>query len=112
LIGSFVIGLAVALGVPASSQGPTVPGPEKPAGTGSRGISVAVPTGKVFASPEVRGEPVFVRRTTGTGGVTIVEISTTPFAPFAPLASVARPDEASVTVEQVVGRPDTQPASW
>jgi hypothetical protein len=45
------------------------------------------------------GEPNYVRRTTVPPGMTIVEVSTTPFMPV--LASN----------EGTIGRPD-QPASW
>ena len=73
---------------------------------GNAGISVAVPIGRVLAGPElVDGEPVYVRRTTGSGGMTIVEVSTTPFMPA--LASTGRPPG----VDQSIVRPD-QPASW
>ena len=65
------------------------------------GVSVAVPIGKVCVGPEiVDGEPSYVRRT--REGVTIVEVSTTPFMPV--LASNEGP-------RGVTGRPD-QPAGW
>ena len=109
------IGLAaVVSGVPASlaqdSRG-------KPAGTGieaeedqthqrlgsDTGISLAVPVGRVSVGPEVtNGEPVYVRRTTVREGMTIVEVSTTPFVPV--LASNEGPPG-------VIARPD-QPAGW
>jgi hypothetical protein len=90
------IGLAAVVGVPAAfAQVPPVPGPGKPAGT-------AVPIGKVRVGAElVDGEPIYVRRTTVRPGMTIVEISKTPFAPV--LASKEQP--------AAVVRPD-QPASW
>jgi hypothetical protein len=44
------------------------------------GVFLAVPIGKVSVGPEfVGGGPVFARRTTATKGITVVEISTTPF---------------------------------
>jgi hypothetical protein len=66
-----------------------------------RGISLAVPIGSVSVAPEfLDGEAVYVRRTTAGQGMTIVEVSTTPFMPV--LASN----------EKIPGvRPD-QPASW
>src|SRR4029453_4725583 len=67
------------------------------------GVSVAVPIGRVCVGPElVDGEPSYVRRTTVGKGMTIVEVSTTPFMPV--LASNEGPPG-------VLGRPD-QPASW
>ena len=106
------IGLAVVVsGVPASlaqdSQGLDH---GKSAGTGqthqkrgsNRGISVAVPIGGVSVGPKLDGEPIYVRRTTGKEGMTIVEVSTTPFMPV--LASNQQPSGA-------VLRPD-QPAGW
>ncbi len=108
---------AVVAVVPASfAQAPRVLGPGKSAGTaieaeerpshqrlgGDRGVSVAVPIGKVRVGPElVDGEPIYVRRTTVGAGMTIVEVSTTPFMPV--LAPNAEPRAA--------GRSD-QPASW
>jgi hypothetical protein len=65
------------------------------------GISLAVPIGRVWVSPEsVEGEPVYVRRSTVREGMTIVEVSTTPFMPV--LASNEEPPGV---------RPD-QPAGW
>ena len=96
-IGHLAIGLAaVAAVVPAASaQEPGVPGAGKSAGT-------SVPIGTVRVGPEfVEGEPIYVRRTTVRPGMTIVEVSTTPFMPVLPsnqqAAAVVRPD---------------QPASW
>ena len=122
-IGFMAFGLAVAVGVvPASfAQDPPVLGHGKPAGTAvgaegrqthnemsaglrseareHEGVFVAEPIGKVWVGPEsVDGEPTYVRRTTDKG-ITIVEISTTPFMPVVP------------GVEALIGRPD-QPASW
>lgn len=48
------------------------------------------------------GEPIYVRRTTVREGITIVEVSATPFMP------VVRSNEE---VAQLVVRAD-QPASW
>lgn len=63
-------------------------------------ISATVPTGKVTVAPEsLEGEPIFVRRLTVGEGITVVEVSTTPFIPV--LRSNERP----------IARPD-QPASW
>jgi hypothetical protein len=119
-IGYMAIGLAVVVGVvPASfAQNLRVVGHGKPAGTGieaegrltqqgpgsNSGVSVAVPIGRVWVDPElVDGDPSYVRRTTASEGMTIVEVSTTPFMP------VLRSNEASPGVAEL--RPD-QPASW
>ena len=112
-------GLAVVVGgVPASfAQDSRVLDHGKPAGTGieaekrqthprpgsNRGISLAVPIGRATVGPEsLDGEPVYVRRMTVREGMTIVEVSTTPFVPV--LASNEGPPG-------VIGRPD-QPAGW
>lgn len=115
-IANLAMGLAVlGSGVPASvvqvSHGPD---PGKSAGTGiaagerrtqqrfgnDTGVSLEVPIGRVSVGPgSLEGETVYVRRVTGTVGMTIVEVSTTPFTP-----------EAS-GVAQVIARPD-QPAPW
>ena len=109
------IGLAVPVNVvPASlAHG-------KPAGTGieteerkthqglrsNTGISIAEPIGRVSVGPEsLDGEPVYVRRTTVREGMTIVEVSTTPFMP----ASLSKGEAAEVARSTV--RPD-QPAGW
>jgi len=64
-------------------------------------ISIEAPIGKVCAGPDsVDGEPVFVRRTTEGQGVTVVEVSTTPFE------SVLASNQPGL-----LGRPD-QPAGW
>lgn len=113
-LASMAIGLAVVGAVPASSaQTPRVPGPGKWAGTGIEeerpadrkpgsdpGISVAVPIGRVSAGPDFAdGEPIYVRRMTGKEGMTVVEVSTTPFMPV-------------LSSNQGHGpRPD-QPVSW
>ena len=113
------IALAVAVAaVPASlAQDSRVPDPGKPAGAGTEtgdwqtqqklgrnsGVSVAEPIGRVWIGPDaVEGEATYVRRMTVTAGMTIVEVSTTPFMPI--LASGEEP-------LSVMGRPD-QPASW
>lgn len=71
---------------------------------GKKGISLAVPIGEVSVGPKsLDGEPVYVRRTTVGAGMTIVEVSTTPFMPV--LAS----NEGPPGVQPV--RSD-QPASW
>jgi hypothetical protein len=115
------IGLAVVVGrVPASfAQDSRVPNHGKSAGTGietrkrqthqrletNRGISLAVPMGKVSVGHEfVEGEPIYVRRMTVREGMTIVEVSTTPFMPV--LASNEGPPGGGLIV-----RPD-QPAGW
>ena len=112
------IGLAVVVsGVPASfAQDPRVLEHCQSAGTGfeaeerqthqrpgsNTGVSVEVPIGKVCVGPEsVDGEPIYVRRTTVGEGMTIVEVSTTPFMPVLRSSKVAGS----------IGRPD-QPAGW
>ena len=99
------IGFAVVVGdVPASfAQDSRDSDPGKAAGTGSnRGISLAVPIGTVSVDPKsLDGEPVYVRRSTVGGGITIVEVSTTPFMPVLASNEGAPP----------VVRPD-QPAGW
>ena len=107
------LGLAVvAGGVPASfAQDLRTLNPGKRAGAAPEvhdglrsgsGISVDVPIGAVMVDPEqLDGESVYVRRTTGGGGVAVVEVSTTPFEPLL----------ASNDVSGMLGRPD-QPAGW
>ena len=124
-VGYMAIGLAVVVGVvPASfAQDSRVLDRGKSAGTGIEaeerqthnemsaglrlearehtGVFVAVPIGRVWVGPElVDGEPSYVRRTTVSKGITIVEISTTPFMPAPP------------GVDALIGRPTDQPASW
>jgi len=111
------IGLAVVVGVvPASfAQESRVVDQGKSAGTGieaeelqthqrlgsNTGVVVAVPIGRVWVGPEfVDGEPSYVRRTTVGKGMTIVEVSTTPFMP------VLSSSEVPLAI-----RAD-QPASW
>ena len=122
-IGYMAIGLAAVAGlVPAScAQDPQGLDQGKPAGTGidakerqtrdklpvglrsearkHMGVSVAVPIGRVWVDPELVGEHSYVRRTTDKG-MTIVEVSTTPFMPV--LASNGA---------ELIARPD-QPAGW
>jgi len=111
-----VTGLAVVVGdVPASFSQDSRANIGKPAGTGmgakkrqqhqtlrpETGISLAVPIGRVWVDPEYAGgETVYERRTTVREGMTIVEVSTTPFTP------VFASNEAPPGV-----RPD-QPAGW
>jgi hypothetical protein len=115
-IGYMAIGFAAVVAiVPAAfAQAPRVAGPGKPAGTGIEapkrqtqqrpgsdpGVSVAVPIGRASVGHEfVDGEPIYVRRTTARPGMTIVEVSTTPFVPVSTGAAV------------LTARSD-QPASW
>ena len=111
------IGLAVVVsGVPASFAQDRVSDQGKPAGTGAEakkrqthqglksnsGISLAVPIGRVSVGHEsLDGEPIYVRRSTVKEGMTIVEVSTTPFMPV--LASNEGPPAAVRT---------DQPAGW
>ena len=99
------IGLAaVVCAVPASSaqSGGTGVKAEERRTQSKKGISLAVPIGKVSVGPKsLDGELVYVRRTTAKEGMIIVEVSTTPFMPV--LASNEGPP--------VVGRSD-QPAGW
>ena len=116
MFGPVAIGLAVAVnGVPASlAQGSRglercttaatameakeLQADQRPAS--NTGIVVEAPIGLVCVSPEFVGaETVYVRRTTVSPGMTIVEVSTTPFVP----------EEAAGAVALV--RSD-QPASW
>lgn len=58
-----------------TSDGPG-PGDRKPVG-----VQVAVPIGRVNVGPQfVDGQPIYVRRSTVGVGMTIVELSATPFA--------------------------------
>ena len=91
-IGHLAISLAAVVAVvpAASAQEPRVPDDDKSART-------SVPTGKVRVGPDfVEGEPIYVRRTTVRPGMTIVEVSTTPFEPVlasneAPIARTDQP---------------------
>ena len=102
--GHFFLGLAaVACGVPAAfAQDSRVLNRGNSAGSGSKmGISLAVPTGRVWVDPQdVHGEPVYVRRVAVGQGMTVVEVSTTPFMP------------ASSPGEALPGVRSDQPASW
>jgi hypothetical protein len=116
--GYVAIGFAAVVGVvPASfAQDSRVPDQGKLAGTGieaeerqtqqrpgnNMGISLEVPIGRVSVGPALDGEPVYVRRTKAGEGMTIVEVSTTPFMPVLP---------SNEEVAGLVVRPD-QPASW
>ena len=122
-IGHMAIGLAAVVGVvPASlAQDSQVLDRGKLAGTGVEAkepqtrdelsgglrseagetgvVFVAAPIGKVWVGPEsLDGEPSYVRRTTDKG-ITIVEVSTTPFMPVVP------------GFEALITRSD-QPAPW
>ena len=104
MIGCIAIGFAAAIGVvPASlaeDQG-------KSAGTGKTVVSLAVPSSKVRVGAEhVDGAPVYVRRTTGIEGMTVVEVSTSPFMP------VVRSNGESAAAEKLIANPAAQPASW
>ena len=114
------IGLAAVFGaVPASfAQDSSVLDPGKPAGTATKAkerqqthqqpgrnasISLAVPTGRISVDRGAAGgAPVYTRRTTVGPGITVVEVSTTPFEPV---------PAATGTVHAAVVRPD-QPAGW
>ena len=96
---------ALVSGVPASfAQDSGVLDQGKPAGTGGKaGISIAVPIGKISVGAEsLEGEPIYVRRSTVREGITVVEVSTTPFMPD---------PSSGQQVAQLVLRPD-QPAGW
>jgi hypothetical protein len=64
------------------------------------GVFIVAPIGKVSVGSDlVEGEPSYVRRTTDKG-ITIVEVSATPFMPDLP-----------TKVAELIARPD-QPAGW
>ena len=66
-------------------------------------ISLAVPTGRISVDRGAAGgAPVYTRRTTVGPGITVVEVSTTPFEPVL---------TAKGEVHAAVVRPD-QPAGW
>jgi hypothetical protein len=123
-IGWMAFGPAVAVAaVPASlAQDPAVLDQGKLAGTGVQveepqthgelsgglssearthtGVFIVAPIGKVGVGPaSVEGEPTYVRRTTDKG-ITIVEVSTTPFMPV-----------LQSKFAELIARPD-QPAGW
>jgi hypothetical protein len=65
------------------------------------GVFVAQPVGRVWIDPEsVDGMPSYVRRTKGKGGMSIVEVSATPFMDEVP------------GVGGVKARPEELPAPW
>jgi hypothetical protein len=108
LIGYSAIGLAIVVGAGGTSAATVIAGNERQehqAPGRDTGISVAVPIGSVSLGPEVLdGEPVYERRVTVGGGMTIVEVSTTPFIP------VSRSNAFPGAGDQII-RPD-QPAAW
>ncbi len=70
-------------------------------------VHIAEPVGRVRVGPEfVDGEPAYVRRTKIIAGMTIVEISRTPFTPV--LANNQESSEGGASI----GNPPDQPASW
>jgi len=70
------------------------------------GVSVEIPIGRVCVGPEFAGdEAVYVRRTSAGNGMTIVEVSTTPFMPV--LGAYEKPRG----IYKLNVRPD-QPAGW
>ena len=102
---SMAVGFAALVSeVPASlAQDSGVLDQGKPAGTSNAGISIAVPIGKIsVGAGSLEGEPIYVRRSTVREGITIVEVSTTPFVPVL---------SSGEQVAQLVVRPD-QPAGW
>ena len=116
------IGLAVLVGVaPASfaqdprvadrgsSAGAAIEAGEAQAHQGRASNSrvfVAEPIGRVRVGPRsVDGEPIYVRRTV-SDGITIVEISTTPFMP------VVRPGKDPPGAAELAARKDQLPTSW
>jgi len=122
MLGYIPIGLAVAVsGVPAAlTQDSRVLEHCKSAGTGTEAekrqtqqtpgsntaVSVEVPIGKVCVGPELLDdEPIYVRRTTVGNGITVVEVSATPFMP------VLGANEIPPGVYKLKVRPD-QPAGW
>ena len=116
-----VIWMAAALAAiapPPTTTAPDLPVPGGPVDTGrlpaaarlgeglksGTGITVAVPTGKLWVGqPSTQSQPVYVRRIKGAEGITVVEVSTTPFAPL-----VAQGGTGSA---RIVLKPD-QPAGW
>ena len=107
-----LIGTALAFaGVPAAfAQDSRGADQGKPAGTAQKrqkaentSISVAAPTGRVsVGAKSLDGEPIYVRRMTVREGITVVEVSTTPFMPDV---------RSNVKVAAAAVRPD-QPAGW
>ena len=117
-IGLVAVGLTLAVTIgPASSLAQDLPTSNvgksaatgMPAGRGHRqqglrsdsGISLAEPIGSVSIAPRVvDGEPIFVRRTAASAGMTVVEVSTTPFMSVVAVGEAPRGVRAD------------QPASW
>jgi hypothetical protein len=113
------IGLAVVVSeVPASfaqdsrgldhckSEATTVEPEERQTQTpaGNAAVSVEVPIGRVCVGPEFVGDgPVYVRRTSAGNGMTVVEVSTTPFMPGM--------GERPPGIYKLNVKPD-QPAGW
>ena len=119
MLAYMAIGLALVVGaVPASlaqdsrvldhckSAGTAVEAEEQQARqrpASNTGVSVVVPIGRVCVGPEsVGGEFTYVRRTTVSKGMTVVEVSTTPFMPVL---------SSSEVPSGVIPRTDL-PASW
>ena len=113
------IGLAAVVGaVPASFAQDSSVLDSKPAGTSTKAkerqqtsqqpgrngsISLSVPSGRISVDRGAAGgAPVYTRRTTVGPGITVVEVSTTPFEPVL---------TAKGEVHAAVVRPD-QPAGW
>jgi hypothetical protein len=68
---------------------------------GHAGVFIVAPIGKVGVGPaSVEGEPTYVRRTKASEGMTIVEVSATPFMPA-----------LQSSVAELIAKPD-QPAGW
>lgn len=85
----------------------TVPDARSEGAQDHSGITVDVPIGTVtIGSGSVKGEPAYQRRTKAKGGMTIVEISATPFMPEIATAGAA---PASLAM---AAAPNTQPAGW
>ena len=113
------IGLAVAVGNVPDSRAQDVRGLDRctsevtavqakgPQAPGSnRAVSVEIPIGSVCVGPEFVGdEPVYVRRTSAGNGMTVVEVSATPFE------SVLGSNERPPGIYKLKVRPD-QPAGW
>ena len=108
-----LIGTALAFaGVPAAfAQDSRGADQGKSAGTGQKRqrpggnttVSVAAPIGRVsVGAKSLDGEPIYVRRMTVREGITVVEVSTTPFMPDV---------RSNVKVAAAAVRPD-QPAGW
>lgn len=106
--GALVAGCALGLsGTGAAAQNSRQPAHrDARAVTGTGTVTVAVPIGKVRVGPEyVEGEPSYPRRITSGGGMTVVELSSTPTEPVAGI-TLANADGA------VRGNPAALPAPW